>query len=75
MWGFPGSGIKLESTVLVGGFLTPEPPGKPNYKIKRDLKGKECFEVLAVIYCNSRNQILKCIKQKKKKYFYKVFKN
>ena len=30
MWDFPGSGIELESTVLVGGFLTIEPPGKPH---------------------------------------------
>ena len=29
MWDLPGSGIELESSVLVGGFLTTEPPGKP----------------------------------------------
>ena len=29
MWGLPGPGIKPMSPVLAGGFLTTEPPGKP----------------------------------------------
>ena len=29
MWDLPGSGIKLVSPALVGGFLTTEPPRKP----------------------------------------------
>ena len=29
MWIVPGSGIKLVSPALQGGFLTTEPPGKP----------------------------------------------
>ena len=29
MWDLPGSGIKLVSPALVGGFFTTEPPRKP----------------------------------------------
>ena len=30
MWDHPGSGIEPMSPTLAGGFLTTEPPGKPN---------------------------------------------
>ena len=29
MWALPGLGIELVSPALAGGFLTTEPPGKP----------------------------------------------
>ena len=30
MWDLPGPGMALMSTALAGGFLTTEPPGKPD---------------------------------------------
>ena len=33
MWDLPGPGLEPVSPALAGGFLTTEPPGKPNFSL------------------------------------------